>query len=169
MNVLYNISARKLMDLKSAGLDQLNISLDTLEEKKYSFITRRPPKGFQKVMQSIEKSIEMDFLPLKINCVVMRGLNDDEITSFVKWTQDKPVDVRFIEYMPFDGNKWNDKKMVPYQEMIQVIQKQFPDFHRCEDLDAKNDTSKAWKVPGYLGSVGKSFELFISVYEITMM
>ena len=166
--ILYNVSGRKLKDLKSAGLDQLNISLDTLEEKKYSFITRRPPKGFQKVMQSIEKSIEMDFLPLKINCVVMRGLNDDEITSFVKWTQDKPVDVRFIEYMPFDGNKWNDKKMVPYQEMIQVIQKEFPDFHRCEDLDAKNDTSKAWKVPGYLGSVGKLFESFFSVYEISM-
>ena len=110
----------------------------------------------------------MDFLPLKINCVVMRGLNDDEITSFVKWTQDKPVDVRFIEYMPFDGNKWNDKKMVPYQEMIQVIQKEFPDFHRCEDLDAKNDTSKAWKVPGYLGSVGKSIYSFIQFCIVHM-
>ena len=51
----------------------------------------------------------------------MRGMNEDEIVDFVTLTREKRVDVRFIEYMPFDGNKWNDKKMVPYQEMLKII------------------------------------------------
>ena len=50
-------------------------------------------------------------LKLKINCVVMRGMNDDELVDFVDWTRDKKLILRFIEYMPFDGNRWNDKKV----------------------------------------------------------
>lgn len=69
----------------------------------------------------------------------MRGLNDDELNDFVELTRDKELDVRFIEYMPFEGNKWNDKKMMPYQEMISIIRKRY-DLRRIED--AKNDTSK---------------------------
>lgn len=103
-------------------------------------------------MDAIDKSIQYGFTPLKINCVVMRGLNEDEILQFVQWTQNLPIDVRFIEYMPFDGNKWNDKKMVSYEELVKMIHVQFPDFTRVED--GQNDTSKAWKVPGFQGSVG---------------
>ena len=55
----------------------------------------------------------------------MRGLNDDEIVNFVRLTETKDVEVRFIEYMPFDGNKWNDKKMVPYSEMLETIRKEY--------------------------------------------
>ncbi|KAF3844607.1 hypothetical protein F7725_007770 [Dissostichus mawsoni] len=67
--------------------------------------------GFHKVMEGIEKAIEMGYNPVKVNCVVMRGLNEDELLDFVALTEKKPLDVRFIEYMPFDGNKWNFKKM----------------------------------------------------------
>lgn len=70
----------------------------------------------------------------------MRGLNDDELHSFVELTRDKDVDVRFIEYMPFEGNKWNDKKMVPYHEMLEIIRRKYCDLRRMED--AINDTSK---------------------------
>merc|ERR1712083_1279958 len=56
--------------------------------------------------------------------------------------------------MPFDGNKWNTKKMIPYHEMISIIQTEFPDFQRVEEQDVKNDTSKAWRVPGFQGSIG---------------
>ena len=69
----------------------INLSLDTLEEKKYAFITRRPMAGFHKVMNSINKAIGYGYAPLKINCVVMRGLNEDEVTNFVGWTKDKPI------------------------------------------------------------------------------
>ncbi len=63
------------------------------------------------------------------------------------------VDVRFIEYMPFDGNKWNDKKMMSYRDMINAIKNVYPDFRRCEKEDRANDTSKAWRVPGFKGKV----------------
>lgn len=69
----------------------------------------------------------------------MRGLNDDELSDFVELTRDKEIDVRFIEYMPFEGNKWNDKKMVPYAEMVDKIRKKY-ELHRV--ADAPNDTSK---------------------------
>ena len=127
-------------------------SLDTLIAEKFEFISRRPKAGHSKVLDSIEKSLQFGFNPLKVNCVVMRGLNDDEILDFIGLTREKNVDVRFIEYMPFDGNKWNTKKMVPYQEMIDIIQRKSPDFQRI--TDAPNDTSKGYKVPGFMGQVG---------------
>ncbi len=148
------VLGKKLAKLQEAGLDMLNISLDTLEEKKYAFVTRRPAKGFHRVMEAIDLALEAGYRPLKINCVVMRGLNEDEVVSFVDWTRDKPVDVRFIEYMPFDGNKWNDKKMVSYKELVSLIRNKHPDFARIEEADAANDTSKAWRVPGHAGTVG---------------
>jgi len=144
--------SRKLAALKDAGLDALNISLDTLVPEKFEFVSRRPKAGHLKVLNSIEKSIEMDFTPVKVNCVVMRGLNDDEILDFVGLTQDKNIDVRFIEYMPFDGNKWNTKKMVPFSEMLEIIRTRYPDFKRIND--APNDTSKGFKVDGFQGQVG---------------
>ena len=70
----------------------------------------------------------------------MRGLNEDELHSFVELTRDKDIDVRFIEYMPFEGNKWNDKKMVPYHEMLEIIRQKYANLSRLED--AANDTSK---------------------------
>ncbi|KAI9556946.1 hypothetical protein GHT06_016740 [Daphnia sinensis] len=142
--------SRKLPAMKEAGLNMLNISLDTLITSKFEFITRR--KGLEKVLQGIDLALEMGYNPVKLNCVVMRGLNDDELHSFVELTRDKDIDVRFIEYMPFEGNKWNDKKMVPYHEMLENIKRKYSDLRRTED--AINDTSKAFLVPGYRGKIG---------------
>ncbi|XP_057373524.1 uncharacterized protein LOC130694458 [Daphnia carinata] len=141
---------RKLSAMKEAGLNMLNISLDTLIPAKFEFITRR--KGLEKVLQGIDLALEMGYDPVKLNCVVMRGLNDDELHSFVELTREKHIDVRFIEYMPFEGNKWNDKKMVPYHEMLEIIKQKYCDLRRMED--AANDTSKAYFVPGYRGKIG---------------
>lgn len=58
---------------------------------------------------------------LQVNCVVMRGINDDEICDFVELTREKPINVRFIEFMPFDGNVWNVKKLVPYAEILDKV------------------------------------------------
>ncbi|KAL3873916.1 hypothetical protein ACJMK2_036993 [Sinanodonta woodiana] len=142
--------ARKLPELKDAGLNALNISLDTLVPPKFELITRR--KGWDKVMQGIEKALELGYDPVKVNCVIMRGTNEEEICDFVQFTKDKKIDVRFIEYMPFDGNRWNFKKMVPYKEMLDTIKLQWPDLQ--ELLNDTNDTAKAFKVPGYIGQVG---------------
>jgi len=143
---------RRLPELVSAGLDALNISLDTLVPQKFEFVSRRPKKTHEKVMASIEAALELGYAPVKVNCVVMKGLNEDEIVDFVNLTQHKALDIRFIEYMPFDGNKWNDKKMVPYQTMVDIIKNTHPHFTRI--ADAPNDTSKGFKVPGFKGQVG---------------
>jgi len=144
--------ARRLPALKKAGLTHLNISLDTLVPEKFEFVSRRPMAAHSKVMKAIDTSVQLGYTPVKVNCVVMRGLNEDEIIHFVEKTRNHNIDVRFIEYMPFDGNRWNTDKMVSYQEMLEIIRKTFPTFQRVDD--APNDTSKGWKVPGFLGQVG---------------
>ena len=144
------VLARKLPALHAAGLDQINVSLDTLVPAKFEFVTRR--KGWNKVMEGIDRALELNYDPVKINCVVMRGLNDDEICDFIKLTENKRIDVRFIEYMPFDGNKWSKGKFLPYEEMLKMIEEK---WHNIEKLgDRPNDTSKAWKIPGYAGQFG---------------
>nr|XP_015824634.2 molybdenum cofactor biosynthesis protein 1 isoform X1 [Nothobranchius furzeri] len=142
--------SRLLPKLKGAGLDLINISLDSLVPAKFEFIVRR--KGFHKVMEGIDKAAELGYNPVKINCVVMRGLNEDELLDFVALTETKPLEVRFIEYMPFDGNKWNFKKMVSYQEMLDRIRQRWPDLERLQAGPA--DTAKIFKVPGFTGQLG---------------
>ena len=143
---------RKLPALKAAGLDALNISLDTLVPKKFEFVSRRPQAAHGKGMAAIQRSLELGYSPVKVNCVVMRGLNEDEILDFVDLTRDRDLDVRFIEYMPFDGNRWNTGKMVSFREMVDIIRKRYPNFERV--ADAPNDTSKGFKVQGFQGQVG---------------
>uniref|UniRef100_UPI00358F3002 molybdenum cofactor biosynthesis protein 1-like isoform X1 n=1 Tax=Myxine glutinosa TaxID=7769 RepID=UPI00358F3002 len=141
--------ARMLPSLKHAGLGHLNVSLDTLVPQKFEFISRR--KGWHKVMEGIEKAIELGYKPVKVNCVVMHGVNEDEIVDFVSMTSERPLDVRFIEYMPFDGNRWNFKKMVSYQEMLDLIKQRWPNLTRLPDEE--NGTSKAYKIPGSVGQI----------------
>lgn len=146
------LSARRVTRLRSLGLNAINISLDTLQPKKFEFIARRP--GFDKVMAAIHRCLEAGFSPVKINCVLMRGLNDDELIDFVSLTRDLDVDVRFIEYMPFDGNKWNLKKFFPYSDAVSLIQTRWPEFARVKAEDTTDATSKAWRVPGFVGRIG---------------
>lgn len=103
---------RLLVPMQRAGLNGLNISLDTLNGAKYETITRR--KGFDRVVAGIDLAIQLGFKP-KVNCVVMKNFNDSEMCDFVEFTRDRNVDVRFIEYMPFTGNKWDTEKMVTYR------------------------------------------------------
>ncbi|XP_066034543.1 molybdenum cofactor biosynthesis protein 1 isoform X3 [Chamaea fasciata] len=140
---------RLLPRLKEAGLNAINISLDTLVPAKFEFIVRR--KGFHKVMEGIHKATELGYHPVKVNCVVMRGFNEDEVLDFVDFTKDLPVDVRFIEYMPFDGNKWNFKKMVSYKEMLDTIKQRWPELKKlpCET----SSTAKSYKVPHFQGQI----------------
>ncbi|KAG6006911.1 hypothetical protein E4U43_000382 [Claviceps pusilla] len=145
---------RKLDSMVQAGLTGVNLSLDTLDPWQFQIMTRR--KGFDAVRDSIDRILEMNKLgagiKLKINCVVMRGVNDGEILSFVEMTREKDLEVRFIEYMPFDGNRWNKNKMLGYSEMLDMIREQHPGLAKV--VDHKNDTSKAWHIPGFVGRIG---------------
>ena len=80
----------------------MNISLDTLVPAKFELLTRRA--GHDRVLASVRAALAAGFAPVKLNCVVMRGVNDDELLDFVALTRDADINVRFIEYMPFDGN-----------------------------------------------------------------
>ncbi|XP_046987220.1 molybdenum cofactor biosynthesis protein 1-like [Schistocerca americana] len=144
------ILTRQLVALQRAGLDGLNICLDTLQSQCYNQIMRR--KGWERAMAGIDLALQLEYDPVKINCVVMQSFNEDEVCSFVELTKEKNVDVRFIEYMPFSGNKWNDGKMVSFCEMLQIIRKQWPNFDPLPN--GPNDTSKAYHVPGFKGRVG---------------
>ncbi|KAK5664162.1 hypothetical protein OQA88_377 [Cercophora sp. LCS_1] len=145
---------RKLDAMVEAGLTGVNLSLDTLDPWQFQLMTRRA--GFSAVRKSIDRIIELNRagagIKFKINCVVMRGLNDREILPFVELTRDENIEVRFIEYMPFDGNKWNKGKMFSYEEMLDVIRAKYPSLQR--EVGHRNDTSKTFKVPGFAGRVG---------------
>ncbi|XP_052894955.1 molybdenum cofactor biosynthesis protein 1 [Anopheles moucheti] len=140
---------RQLVGLQRAGLDAINVSLDTLRAARYEQITRR--KGWERVMAGIDLAIQLGYRP-KVNCVLMKGFNDDEICDFVELTRDRNVDVRFIEYMPFTGNRWDTDKMVSYRTMLDTIRARYPAFEPLPN--GPNDTSKAYRVPGYRGQMG---------------
>jgi len=141
---------KKLPRLVAAGLNMINISLDTLDSMRFTLITRR--LGWENVMGSIIKAIQLGINPVKVNCVVMRGVNDEELPQFVEWTRHQPIQVRFIEYMPFEGNTWSDKKFLSYTEMIEKIRS--AGYPLDKKPDGPNDTSKAYGVDGFVGSVG---------------
>ncbi|KAI1338009.1 molybdenum cofactor biosynthesis prote [Xylariaceae sp. FL0016] len=145
---------RKLDGMVEAGLTGVNLSLDTLDPWQFQIMTRR--KGFDAVMKSIKQILELNKhgagIKLKINAVVMRGVNDQEIVPFIEMTREKDIEVRFIEYMPFDGNKWNKNKMFSYSEMLDLIRQSYPNLEKVRDH--KNDTSKTYRIPGFVGKIG---------------
>lgn len=146
--------ARKLDSVVEAGVNAINLSLDTTDPFQFEIMTRR--KGFDQVMRTINRILEMKRagvdLKLKINAVMIRGLNDAQLLPFVDMTRDQDLEVRFIEYMPFDGNRWSNQKMLTYQEMLAAIRERHPAIKKVQDHP--NDTSKTFQVPGFQGRVG---------------
>lgn len=132
--------------LQEAGVRSLNISLDTLQAEKFVMLTRRDQ--FRRVKDNIDEMIRRGFR-VKVNAVIMKGLNDNEINDFVRWTQDTPVHVRFIEFMPFSGNRWTSNKVVTLQEILATVQKEFVAIPLPGD---QHDTAKAFHVPGHTGT-----------------
>jgi cyclic pyranopterin phosphate synthase len=84
-----------------SGLSHLNLSLDTLDPFKFEIITRR--RGHDAVLKALDTALSLPMLAVKLNVVVIKGLNDSEVLDFVKLTENRPVSVRFIEFMPFTG------------------------------------------------------------------
>ena len=104
--------AKRAETLRAVGLNALTISLDTLRPERFKEIAKRDQFGA--VMDGIEAALAAGFAPLKVNVVAMRGVNDDEILDFVAWAKDRPINVRFIEYMPFPDNHWSKGGLMPY-------------------------------------------------------
>ncbi len=132
--------------LKRSGIDSVNVSLDTLQPSKFIFMTRRD--HFNRVYKNIDHLMEMG-VHVKINMVVMKGLNEMEIPHFVEWTKDRPVHVRFIEFMPFSGNKWSSNQVFTWNEILQLIEKQYSYHPLQNDV---HDTSKKYQVVNHTGT-----------------
>jgi cyclic pyranopterin phosphate synthase len=140
----------KLDALKRNGLKSINVSLDSLVKAKFEFMTRRD--GLEKVLKSIDEAIRIGIETVKVNVVVVRGQNDDELLDFVQFAKEKPVNVRFIEYMPFNGNKWETRKMVSYAEMFDTIRKKYPSIARIPD-ETKSEVGKNFQIDDFQGTV----------------
>ena len=137
---------KHLDGLIDVGLRSLNVSLDTFDAERFRKITRRD--GYDVVWANIQEAHRRG-LRVKLNMVVMRGVNDDELLRFVELTRDHDIHVRFIEFMPFAGNHWGRERVYTYAEMLGHI----GSVHSFEKLDDDpHSTAKAYRVPGWKGT-----------------
>ncbi len=132
--------------LKNSRVRSLNISLDTLQAAKFKEITKRDL--FDKVYSNILQALELGFR-VKVNCVATKGVNDDEIHDFIALTKHLPLHVRFIEFMPFAGNRWMKEKVMGLQEILNLVSAEYDTIPITRD---KHDTAKKYKVIGHEGT-----------------
>jgi cyclic pyranopterin phosphate synthase len=138
-------------ELKAAGLKRVNISLDSLKPDKFAYITGGDK--LSDVLQGIEVANNVGLVPVKINMVVLKGINDDEIPDFARKTVTDGWNVRFIEYMPFEGAKMQGNDLVSSDEIMSIIRKQFGELqpHRP---GVGNGPAKYYKLPNSNGTLG---------------
>ncbi|MDP6862478.1 MAG: GTP 3',8-cyclase MoaA [Acidimicrobiales bacterium] len=135
--------------LADAGLKRINISLDSLQKERFLELTRRDE--LDRVLDGIDAAIDAGLNPVKINAVMMRGINDDEIIDFAEFGREKGVTVRFIEFMPLEaGDIWNEGLVVPAQEIIETINEAIP----LEPVVRGNEPAERWRYSDGNGEVG---------------
>ncbi|NAS32067.1 GTP 3',8-cyclase MoaA [Flavobacteriaceae bacterium R38] len=140
---------RFINTFKDLGIQNINVSLDSLNEEKFRHITRR--NYFKKVHENIFKLIDHGF-HVKLNCVLMKDFNEDEIIDFIRLSENHLIHTQFIEFMPFDGNKWNLDKLVSYDALMERVYHEFSKEQVLRIADQPNDTSKNYQVKGYKGT-----------------
>lgn len=138
-------------DLFKAGLQRINVSLDSLDPLKYERITRG--NHLSDVWEGIEEAERAGLRPVKINTVPIRGFNDDEILDFARLTIEKPIGVRFIEFMPIGAREiWDEKKFVSTDEIKEKI-RSLGDLTPVNS-DRQAGPARSYRLPGSLGSIG---------------
>jgi GTP 3',8-cyclase len=145
-------------DLRAAGLGRINISCDSLRPERFEELTRRNELG--KVLAGVDAAIAAGFAPVKVNVVVMRGGNDDEIVEFAAWGRERGVEVRFIEFMPLDADRaWSRDRMVPADEVLAALAAAWP----LEPVERGPEPAEAFRYldgggrVGVIASVTRSF------------
>jgi cyclic pyranopterin phosphate synthase len=112
-------------DLRAAGLKRINISCDSLRRDRFLAMTRRD--ALAQVLDGIDVALEVGFDPVKLNVVLMRGVNDDEIVGLATFGRERGITVRFIEFMPLDASdEWGSNRVVPGQEVVATIDAVYP-------------------------------------------
>jgi cyclic pyranopterin phosphate synthase len=137
-------------ELRSAGLQRINISLDTLNKQRFYEMTRRDE--LDHVLTGIDTAIDVGFAPVKINAVVQRGINDNEIVDLAAFGRDRGVQMRFIEFMPLDAQgSWENNQVVGQDEIVAIIQAVFP----IEPMLARGAApANTWRYLDGKGTVG---------------
>lgn len=136
------------LPLKQAGLSRVNISLDSLDPERFTQMTRGGQ--LEKVLEGIEEAIRVGLTPIKINVVLIRGFNDDEIEDFVQWTYNEAVEVRFIELMPIgEVAHWSLDQFMPNHKVLEKVP-------ALVSIPASDPSSPAlyYQLPGGKGKVG---------------
>ena len=135
--------------LKDAGLRRINISLDSLQRDRFLELTRRDE--LDTVLDGIDAAIDAGFEPVKINAVVMRGINDDELVDFARFGRERGVVVRFIEWMPLDADEgWTNDRVVSQKEIVEAISKEFP----LEPIQRGHEPAQRFRYLDGQGEVG---------------
>lgn len=142
---------RFIDDFKAYNLRSINVSLDTLQADKFKFITRRDQ--FLKVYENISLLVQNGF-KIKLNVVLIKNFNDDEIKSFINLTKDLPIVVRFIEFMPFNGNNWDKSKLVTQKDILHDVVSYFGSDKLVKLEDNQNFISRDYQISGFMGSFG---------------
>lgn len=137
--------------LRDAGLTKLNISLDSLNEERFNAISRR--KDFNRIRKNIDTAVQLGF-EVKLNVVLMKGVNEDEIIDFIHLSKNQPIDIRFIEFMPFNGNEWDWSKKVSFKTIIDRANAYFGEDTIEKEALLPNSTSRNFRVIGYQGNFG---------------
>ncbi|MBP2017094.1 cyclic pyranopterin phosphate synthase [Symbiobacterium terraclitae] len=141
-------------DLKAAGVDRLNISLDTLRPDRFTKIARMPGSPAD-VLAAVDAALELGMEPVKLNMVVIRGWNDDELADMARLTLDKPIHMRYIEVMPFsEAYTFTWENLVSAAEMRERLLDEFGDLEPVREGVKGNGPAKYWRLPGAKGTVG---------------
>lgn len=145
------LTPRFIPELKELGLAGINLSLDTLDSERFKKITRRD--NFDEVLTTFHMALEYQ-IPLKINMVVMNGLNIPDIPLIANLAKEYPVDVRYIEEMPFNGAEANGRPKLKWnhKRILQELQQSFPGIQKTDA--SPNSTSMNYTVPGFKGKIG---------------
>ncbi|MFA9195688.1 GTP 3',8-cyclase MoaA [Flavobacterium sp. FBOR7N2.3] len=142
---------RHIEVLKQFKVRKINLSLDTLVASKFNTITLR--NQFQKVIDNLHLLLNNDF-KVKVNVVLIKGFNENEIIDFINLTEFLPISIRFIEFMPFAGNQWDRSKMVSQMEILNQLSAHFSESNLEKLEDGKNFTAREFKIKKHLGSFG---------------
>jgi molybdenum cofactor biosynthesis protein A len=147
----------KIELLHQYGVHLLNISLDTLNKAKFIAITGRD--YFNDTLSSIQEAVRLGFRSVKVNMVVIKNINDDELMDVIEFFKSYPITLRFIEYMPFSGNQWNDSKFLSWEEMKFEIEKKYS----LTEVESNGKVSKDFVIDdtnlrvGFISSISNHF------------
>lgn len=140
----------KAGELKEAGVKRLNVSIDSLKADRFASITKT--SALDDVLAGIEASHQLGFNPIKLNFVVIKGINDDELVDLVELARSRPYHVRFIEFMPVGNNGWGRERFIPSKKIEEMLSRAFkltPD-----STDEKGSPARNYTIDGFEGKIG---------------